>query len=396
VSDPAPFLWGATSSSVGTEGAASTSDWAAWERTGRAPPSNDGNGWRTNFRDDIPLLASLGFGALRITIEWARLEPAAGRVDAARVEHERSVLEAIRDNGLHPWVTLHNGSLPGWFADDEGGFRDERARGYFWPRHVDRCGEWFGDLVAGWTPIEDPVGWALRGYLRGVRPPGRRDPENARDAVVGALDANLAAWKVLRGGGAPVMSVLGLPTVNARDADARAEASRWQRLLWQLPLRARREGVLEIPGGAEVERPDMAGAFDLIGIAYDHPIAVGADGSAGPFPPTARLDDTGFAPNATELGDVLRRVAEDAPDTPLVVAANGVATTDDSWREELLRDTFTVLDDARHDGVDLRGYFLDTAIDGYEWNHGFAAHRGIVTRERSLKPSARWLQERLS
>src|SRR5687768_2888341 len=116
---PAEFLWGATSSSTGVEGAAPASDWSAWERAGRAPASNDGNGWRTNYPDDVQLLASLGLNTVRITIEWARLEPSPGRIDDDRVEHERRVLETIRDAGLQPWLTLHHSSLPGWFAEDE-------------------------------------------------------------------------------------------------------------------------------------------------------------------------------------------------------------------------------------------------------------------------------------
>ena len=80
----------------------------------------------------------------------------------------------------------------------------------------------------------------------------------------------------------------------------------------------------------------------------------------------------------------------------MVVASNGVATTDDSWREELLRSTIAVLADVRNAGVDLRGYLYDTAIDGYEWNHGFAAPRGLIARDRTIKPSARWLQATLT
>ncbi|HEX7094431.1 MAG TPA: family 1 glycosylhydrolase [Acidimicrobiales bacterium] len=392
---PTGFLWGVTSSSTGTEGVAPAADWSAWERSGRAPASHDGNGWRTNYADDARLLASLGLNALRITIEWARLEPAPDRVDGAEVEHQRRVLEVVRDAGLQPWITLHHGSLPGWFADDEGGYRDRRARGYFWPRHIDRCGEWFGDLVAGWVPIEDPIGWAIRGFLCGVRPPGRRDPEVAREAIIGALEANHLAWRMLRGSGAPVMCVLGLRTVRAAAAEARNEAARWRQLLWDVPLRARRDGVLAVPGGAEIERPEMAGAFDLLGIAYDHPIAIDATGTAGPYPPTARRDATGFAPNPNELGEVLEQVAEAAPGVPLVVAANGVATADESWAEELLRETLDVLDAVRDGGVDVRGYFHDTGIDGYEWNFGFDVRRGLVSRDRSVKPSGRLLQERI-
>jgi beta-glucosidase len=393
---PEDFRWGTTSSSVGTEGVAPAADWAAWERDGRAPRSADGNGWATDFADDLQLLSTLGLDTIRITVEWARLEPAPGRIDVERVEHERVVLTAARDAGLAPWLTLHHGSLPGWFADDQGGFSDAKARGSSWPRHVDRCAEWFEELAAGWVPIEDPIGWALRGFLLGTRPPGRRDPEAARTAIVGALEANHAAWRLLRGGRAPVMCVLGLPPVRAADDTAREEARRWDQVLWHTPLRARREGVLDVPGGASLERPDMAGAFDIVGIAYDHPISVSRTGAVGAYPATARTDATGFAPHAEELGGVLRRVAEEAPGARLMVAANGVPTPDDAWREELLRDTVDELRRARRDGVDVRGYVHDTGIDGYEWNHGFDAPRGLVARDRTVKPSGRFLQSLLS
>jgi beta-glucosidase len=393
---PDDFAWGTTSSSLQTEGAAPAADWSAWERQGRVPASGDGNGWATNHGDDAQLLRSLGCNALRITIEWARLEPEPGRVDDDRVEHERRVLETVRAAGLTPWLTLHNGTLPGWFADDAGGFRDERARGYFWPRHIDRCAEWFEDLAGGWVPIEDPIGWAVRGFLLGTRPPGRKDPEAARNAIVGALEANHLAWRLLQAGRAPVMTVLGLPPIRAAGPDARAEASRWDRVLWHTPLRARREGVLEVPGGAELERADMAGAFDFVGVAYDHPLRVDADGTLLPDPSGARTDATGFAPNPEQLGEVLRRVAEEAGGAPVVVAANGVATTDDDWREELLRASIDQVRLAIADGVDVRGYFHDTGIDGYDGVLGFDAPRGLVARDRRIKPSGRYLQGLLS
>ena len=389
---PDDFLWGTTASSVGAEGVASKADWSAWERDHRAPRSADGNGWATNCADDAGLLATLGTNAMRVTIEWARLEPRDGVIDTGRVAHEREVLAAIRAAGLAPWVTLHNGSLPGWFHDDEGGFRDDHARRYFWPRHVDRCAEWFEGLVAGWTPLEDPIGWATRGYLLGTRPPGRRNPQDAREAIIGALDANQAAWKLLRGD-APVMAVLGLATVRAANSlEARAEANHWDTVLWDIFLRARREGVLDIPGGASIERPDMAGAFDLLGVAYRPPLLVGIDATLGPYPAKGRTDASGFAPNAEELGEVLRRLAELAPATRLVVAADGVATTDDDWREELLRATVIEMRRAIADGVPLTGYFHETGIDGYEWLHGFDAPRGLIARDRVVKASGRYLQ----
>ncbi len=394
---PDSFVWGTTSSSVGAEGVAPNADWSAWERDNDAPRSSDGSGWATNYADDAGLLATLGTNAVRVTIEWARLEIRDGVIDTDRVAHERQVLRDIRAAGLAPWITLQNGSLPGWFHDDEGGFRDAKARGYFWPRHVDRCAEWFEDLVAGWVPIEDPIGWATRGYLLGTRPPGRRRPDQAREAIVGALEANQAAWRLLQGGDAPVMVVLGLSTVRAANSlEARNESKHWDSVMWDLFLRARREGVLDVPGGASLDRPDMAGAFDIIGVAYRPPLLLGDDLQLGPYPATARTDATGFAPNAEELGEVVRRLGELAPATPLMIAADGVTTTDDEWREELLRSTVIEMQRAVADGVPLTGYLHDTGIDGYEWLYGFDAPRGLIDRDRKIKASGHYLQALLT
>ena len=236
------FRWGTTSSATASEGVAPRADWSAWENEGRVPRSGDGNGWATNFADDLVLLRALGTDAIRITVEWARVEPEAGIIDREAVDRYRRMLEAARDTGMSPWITLHHGSLPGWFAEDARGFRDDKARGYYWPRHVDRCAEWFEGLVAGWVAIDDPTGWAVRGHLTASRPPGQRDRLHARDAILGAIDANHAAWKLLRGGTAPTMCVVAVRSPNvARDAD---ETDHRRRGLG-LPRRAadRRAGV---------------------------------------------------------------------------------------------------------------------------------------------------------
>jgi beta-glucosidase len=389
---PTDFRCGVTQSSVGAEGAAPTADWFAWERSGRVPRSSTGNGWATTFRTDAEVLHSVGFTDIRLTLEWARLEPTAGHVDEKRVEHDRLVLQAMRDAGLKPWATLCLGSLPGWFADDEGGFRDARARNSFWLRHVDRCGEWFGDLVEGWVPIDDPIGWALRSHLLGTRPPGIRDPEKGREAIMGAIEANHHAWRLLKSGGKPIMAVFDAPTVHRDGAEAKTEANHWDRVLWRTWVGAIRDGLLTVPGGPELEREDMQGAFDVIGLRFDHPLLVRADGSLGPYPKDAAVDASGFAPNAEELGHALRRAADDLPGRRLMIAGNGVATTSDSWREELVHETVHVLRQAVADGVPLDGYFHDTGIDGYEWRRGFDAPRGLIERDRTPKASGRALQ----
>jgi beta-glucosidase len=122
-----------------------------------------------------------------------------------------------------------------------------------------------------------------------------------------------------------------------------------------------------------------------VGVAYEHPISITQEGTV-----------TALDGNAEQLGVVLRRVADELPDTTLVVAAHGVATTDDDQREHLLRETLDEIERARGDGVELAGYFHDTGIDGYDWVDGFDQPRGLAARDRAIKPSGRFLQSTLS
>ena len=103
---PADFRWGVTDSSLSAEGAAPAADWSRWERDGRVPVSGDGAGFASDYGDDLRLAAALGFLDVRITVEWARLEPSPGTVDTDALERIREVLTAANHAGLRPWATL--------------------------------------------------------------------------------------------------------------------------------------------------------------------------------------------------------------------------------------------------------------------------------------------------
>ena len=281
------FLWGAGASSVSAEGVAPPADWSVWERDGRAPRSGDGAGFALDFRDDLAQLARLGLNSLRLTVEWARVEPAAGRVDNDALDRYLDITDAALAEGLGVWITLHHTSLPGWYLDDEGGHADETARRRWWARHTDRMAEAFDGRAAGWCPIEDPIGWAVRGYGLGTRPPGRRSAEATAEAAEGAMLALHEACRLLESGPQPVMAVFGAPTLHAapierEHADAAAsETRRWDELLWGTWTRALREGAVEVPGRAPVAAPYFEQGPELVGLIHDHPVGVTEEGSAG-------------------------------------------------------------------------------------------------------------------
>ena len=403
----ASFMWGVTSSSVQTEGVHPAADWSRWEQDKTVPSSSDGNGFSTNFHDDLALIASLGATDVRLTIEWARIEPLEGKVDAEALDRYGDIVEHACSVGLRPWLTLHNTSLPGWFSEDTKGFADERGRDYHWLRQVDRCAERFGDTAAGWTPIEDPVGWAIRGYGLGSRPPGRRSSSEIGllglyEAIEGALLADHLAARHLRSGGSTTMAVRGAPTIFTAVDDERSslevEAARthvrwWAAVLFDSWVNMCANGEMVVPERRAQHDLEWVDDFDIVGLAFDHPISVDHEGKMRPYPASAPRSDSGFAPLPEELGVQLHRLSERL-ETPLAVAANGVSTTNDDWRSELLEETLDIVDQATADGVNLVGYFHDTAIDGYEWRAGFQTERGLITRDRSIKPSGQLFRDR--
>jgi beta-glucosidase len=89
---------------------------------------------------------------------------------------------------------------------------------------------------------------------------------------------------------------------------------------------------------------------------------------------------------------VLDRLHNELPTTPLLIAEYGIGTSDDSIRAEYLRAGLDIAQDAIQRGIDIRGLFHWTAVDNYEWLHGFALQFGIINADRTIKPSAKLLQ----
>jgi len=381
-------MWGTGASSTQCEGAAPASDWIDWEEAGRAPRSGSGNEFGSRYADDFRLYASLGLRHHRLSIEWARIEPARGAHDARAIAHYRAVLEAARDAGVVPWVCLHHFTLPRWFAD-EGGFLVEANRTRAWARHVEFVAETFGDLVGGWKPVNETNLYATIAYRGRGWPPGHDDNDEALTVDAAMHLANAEAAVRLRQTGAPVASVFSLsPVVAQDDTDATATCARMlSDYLWRPGIELQRDGVLRIGGRPAVERADLAGAFDLFGFSYYSALGV-ANGRMTLHPPGARVSPLGYAVWADGLGLVLDRLHTELPGTPLLVAEYGIGTDNDAERAAYLERGLAVVHDAIRRGVDVRGFFHWTGVDNYEWLHGYEVAFGIADRDRNVRASA--------
>jgi beta-glucosidase len=389
---PEGFMWGTSASSTQSEGASPASDWWDWERAGRAPLSGEGNGFAVRYAEDFALLAGLGLRHHRLSIDWARVEPEPGRHDPAAVAHYRDVLAAALDAGVEPWVCLHHFTLPRWFADS-GGFAAEPNRLNAWARHVEFIAETFGDLARGWQPVNETNYYPFAAYLGGGWPPGHNDlAECARVSQAMQLATAEAAVR-LKQTGAPVASIFGLSAIQAMDdtPKTRRLAGLIDDVNWQVGLGLFRDGTLRVPGLDPLDRPDLSGSFDLIGFSFYSTTGV-RQGAVVPYPPDAPVSPLGYGIWADGLGDVLDRLHAMVPGTPLLVAEYGIGTGDDLQRAAYLERGLQVTSDAIARGIDVRGLFHWTAVDNYEWRHGYDVQFGIIDRDRHIRPSARVLQ----
>ncbi len=385
---PEGWIWGTGASSTQCEGAAPASDWWEWERAGRAPISGEGNGFGARYAEDFAIFADLGLTHHRLSIEWARIEPESGRIDAAAVDHYRRVLTAAHEAGVEPWVCLHHFTLPKWFAES-GGFLLEENRTGSWARHVDFIASTFGDLASGWQPVNETNYYALAAYGGGGWPPGHDDRQEAAIATEAIHLATAEAAVRLKQTGAPVASIFGLAEAIAHDHEPETlrMVERMRQVHWDTGLGLFRDGVLAVRGREPIERPDLARAFDLIGFSYYACAGVSA-GRRVPHPVGAPVSPLGYGIWADGLGLVLDRLHAEVPGTPLLIAEYGIGTDDDEVRRAYLERGLEVANDALGRGIDVRGMFHWTGVDNYEWLHGFDVSFGIVDRDRNVRPSA--------
>jgi beta-glucosidase len=384
-------MWGTGASSTQCEGAAPASDWIEWEQEGRAPLSGEGNGFSRRYEEDFGLLAALGLTHHRLSIEWARIEPERGVHDQAAIAHYQAILAAARAAGIVPWVCLHHFTLPKWFAE-AGGFLVEQNWREHWTRHVSFMAETFGDLVGGWQPVNEINYYAQVAYRARRWPPGHDDRDEAGIVAEAIQLAAAEAAVRLKVTGAPVASIFGLSSVvELDDLPATAAVARylWGEN-WDAGIGLFRDGVLLVPSREPVVRPDLVGSFDLFGFSYYATIGV-REGKMVPFPEDAPISPLGYGIAAEGLGRVLDRLAVELPGVPLLVAEYGIGTDDDSRRSDYLRDGVDVVKGALARGIDVRGLFHWTAVDKYEWHHGFDVSFGIITVDREVRPSARVL-----
>src|SRR5688500_15769892 len=205
---PDDFLWGTATAAHQVEGGNWNNDWWAWEHNPQSPcvePSGDACDHYHRYRNDIALLARLGFNTYRFSIEWSRIEPEQGEWSQAAVDHYRRVCESCLGSGLTPMVTFHHFTTPRWVAH-LGGWEEPDTAGRF-ASFCERAAAGLADLLGWACTINEPNMVALHGYRTGAFPPGRRDAALRRSVNDVLADAHRQAVPAIRAACGPRVPV---------------------------------------------------------------------------------------------------------------------------------------------------------------------------------------------
>ncbi|MBV8985021.1 MAG: glycoside hydrolase family 1 protein [Acidimicrobiia bacterium] len=378
---PEGFSWGTATAAHQVDGGTWNNDWWAWEHNPSSPcvePSGDAIDHWSRWQEDLKLLADLGFGAYRFSLEWSRIEPEEGEFSSAALDHYKAMCAGCRELGMEPVVTFHHFTSPRWVAA-EGGWANPATAARF-ARFCARAASELGDLMGRACTINEPNVVAFFGYRGGVFPPGERSSERRQQANHVFIEGHRRAVDAIRAAapGVPVGLTLSMTDYQALEG-----------------------------GEAQLEhlREPMEDVFlhategdDFLGVQVYTRMLVGPDGPAA-YPPGARTTLMGYEFYPEALEACLRRAwAVTGGAVPLLVTENGIGTADDAERIEYVERALQGVLRGLADGLDIRGYTYWSAFDNFEWAFGYRPTFGLVAVDRSTfvrtpKPSASWLGE---
>jgi beta-glucosidase len=410
---PRDFLWGVSTAAHQVEGD-NQNQWSDWERAGRIK-SGESCGkacdWWENAERDFDIARDLGLKALRLSLEWSRIEPEEGRFDLQALQRYRQMLQALHERGIEPIVCLHHFTNPRWF-ELRGAFLRPDAPQLF-ERFTREVAQAVGDLCRFWVTFNEPNVYAACGYVLGEFPPGRKG--HLLDALRvnrAQAQAHALAYRTLHS--LVPQSQVGWAQHYVVFEPASEILDRWlagllDRLFNHAFFELIEHGRMAFPfGRLSGQGVEARGCCDFVGLNVYSRLHVAFDWrSAG------TLFTNIFVPDHVPQGDagVDKPYGEAYPQAitqavkraarlgkPLYIMENGVPDAQDHIRPWLIVNVVRELHGLIEQQYDIRGYLHWTLTDNFEWNEGWKLRFGLValdpqTQLRTLRSSARLFSE---
>ena len=369
---PKDFLLGATLSGHQVEGGNINSDWWHWEQQGRLPKSGLATDHYHRFEEDFNLAQALGLNALRISLEWSRIEPVEGRWNSDAVEHYKKVLRAMKDRELTRMVVIWDHTLPQWLAE-KGGFESKEGVEAF-ARYAWFVAQNLGRDIDYWLTMEEPEAYVNNSYRRGIQPPFKQSIYTSWRVSENLIRAHKAAFKAIKQalGDVPIGITKNMPNYE--------------------PYRNRHFGdrlaafILSHLDSYMLEK--IREQLDFIGLNYYfcHRIKIDWRGYremnqnlvSGQLSLDEQLNrsDLGWLLFPEGIYRVLLQLRKFKK--PIFVTESGLADAADSRRSKFIRETLQWILAALAEGAEVKGYFYRSFLDSYEWQDGFQPKFGLI------------------
>ena len=377
---------------------------------------------------DIALMAELGLNAYRFSVAWSRILPGGrSEINLKGLDYYNSLVDMLLERGITPFLTLFHWDTPQSLQDLCGGFAGRDMAHYF-ADYTEIIVRELGDRVKYWITLNEPWEYAFFGHFTGEHAPGTHNPwtyfKVAHHELLGhgmaverihsiAPDAQVGITLSQF----PIYPFSDTP----QDHDAAHIADLFMnrfyldglykgqyppalfRRLW--PFRPKIE-----PGDLEI----ISHPFDFLGVNY-YTRQYARHVWQIPFfrawvdrdpPPGVCHPELGRQAYPEGIRELSQRYREDYGNPVVYITENGMAEEDvvenghvhDTTRQRFIELYLAELAQAIHEGSDIRGYFIWSLMDNFEWNSGFSKRFGLVyvdhqNQQRIIKDSGRWVAE---
>lgn len=443
---PSDFIWGGATSAYQIEGAFNEdgkgpSIWDVFSSIpGKVKNNENGNiacDHYHRYKEDVAMMKKIGLKAYRFSIAWSRILPQGrGEINLKGIEFYNNLIDELIANDIQPWVTLYHWDLPAALEFEMDGWLGEEISQLF-AVYADICYRYFGDRVKNWITINEAWVVAILGYGHGIFAPGKKSNDLPYLAAHHLIKAHAKAVQVYR---TKYQSSQKGKIGITNNCDWREPLSKTQ------PDREAAQRALEfflgwfadpiwkgdypqvmkerlgkrLPTFTEEEKDMIKGSSDFFGLNHYTTMLAAASsekdtgsvyGNGGlsedqdvhlSVDPEWKMTSMQWAIVPFGCRKLLEWIDKRYHHPEIIITENGCSFSeslqdgkvDDSDRIEFFKGYLSEIKNAIDSGVDVRGYFIWSLMDNFEWALGFDKRFGITyvdhNLERIMKASAFW------
>lgn len=382
------------------------------------------------WREDVELMRQLGVKNYRFSIAWPRIVPdGSGPTNQAGLDFYERLVDELLKKGVEPFVTLYHWDLP-QALQDKGGWTNRETTDAF-ASYADAVTKRLSDRVKYWITHNEPMSVTSLGYVTGEHAPGIKDPITALKVSHHLLLSHGKAVQAIRANDKAKAKVgivnvtIQVEPASNRDDDV-AAAKRFDGVVnrWYCEPVFKGSypqdtfdffaGLLRNKNFLSAQDGDMKTIqtpIDFLGVNYYTRIVVGIGTDIPLFirfqPPQLETTEMGWEVYPQGLYEQLKRANQEYAPKEIFVTENGAAYKDeltkdgkviDEKRVVYLREHLLQANRAIQDGIPLKGYFVWSLMDNFEWAHGYSKRFGLVyvdypAQKRIVKRSGEWFAQ---